>query len=1504
MKYSRKYIRTLKKKLLGCTVTIATSLMLIAGGKLALLNTPVNTLASIKNYISTALSGDKTSTIAETVGKTTVTTAEDGAIVCDSIVQGVRDCELDNGTYTFRVVGKTSDGTEESKDYKVELINEYEDVTYSLEEEQTARTVSLGDDTTDYKMLVVKYHKNLTIDAGVTVTATTVNNLTYKKGMYLCVMGNLTNNGEISMTARGTYNIAGENVYLWKNVDDTFEYVPALGATGGAALSVGRGAVANGRAGNSGTDRQTGGGGTGAGRNWMKTVTIGAGGRGTSYSGGSGSGAANSDGSSGGTAVSSAGSSIGGPGSNGVVSSKNSSGYGQVSLGGTGNPNGSNASYRISAKNYVQRRGTGGLLILYAHKLCNDGNITANGVMASTASPSSSNGRVDPGGSSGGGSVNIFADIVQNNKTITATGGASASSSSRGGAGGNGTVTIDQLYPDLNYSEKVIELRVGQNYNLDKSKLGLVNEHQASNSINLGKIEFESLDNSIATVKDNGEITANQVGKTKVRITDLDHDISTYVYVQVVNDVKIDVQEGKNFTVALKQNGTVWSYGLNTNGQLGIGNNDNQKEQIKVEGISDVKQIATGYSHALALTETGELYAWGLGTNGQLGDGQQSDSNVPVKVNVPGKVIKIDAYKNISTALDSNGNVYIWGENYSVLPMKVVFSQTVVDISGTVVLTTNGEVYDITDTENPTKVQGLSKIAKISAGQAHNLALDINGITYAWGTNTYGECGTATTGQILPTKIASNMYNISAGNQISILQDEEGKVYVLGNNANGQIGLNTTAKATALTEIILTENNEDGEESKQVEIESVSAGEGTHSGIIDVDGFVWHTGTNTYGESNLEDLTAVKTFNITGEEILTINQDDKIYLDIGESINVYCALEIDFNLKIDSVDTLQENFILTMENNDSLDLEDKTLTAKNYGTTTVTVTHKETQKSKTFEVRVIAKMESLVQGFRDANLKDGNYEVFIKDQIYNVELINYEGDMTYSLGEGETQKTIELGDDTQEYKTLIVKYHGDLTIDEGVTLTAKTVNGLTYKKGMYLCVMGDIYNNGTISMTARGTYNQKGENVYLWKNIDDTYEYVPAIGATGGASQSTTGKGAVLNGKAGNSGTDRQTGGGGTGGGRNWMKRITIGAGGTGTSYSGGSGSGAANSDGSSGGNATSGAGSSIGGAGGNGVVSSKNGSGYGQVSLGGTGNPNGSNASYRISASNYVERRGTGGLLIIYANDLYNNNTISSTGVMASTASPSKSYGRVDPGGSSGGGSINIFANIIQNTETITAQGGQSARLSSAGGAGGDGSVTINELGSVLNYAKKTLNLKEKENYNIERTKLSYTKLNKIQTEDLKLGTNITFDTLNQDIATVDASGRITAVAVGKTKIKITDNDNGYSTYIIVNVTKAGLTTPQIKAGTDFTIALKANGTVWSFGNNKNGQLGNNTQENSNEPVQVLINDTEELENIVDIGAGENSGVALNSSGEVYTWGLNVRDVEEEIQDPDVEAR
>lgn len=332
-------------------------------------------------------------------------TASDGAIICDSLVQGARDNDLPDGNYTFRVTGEINGG-EISKDYPVELINFYDDVTYSLDGGQTSKTISLGDTTTEHKTLIVKYHKNLTIDEGVKVTATNVSNLTYKKGMYLCVMGELTNNGKISMTARGTYNQAGEDVYLWKDKSGNYEYVPASGASGMPAIQpyLTIGTWVNGKDGNNGTDRGTGSGGQGGliqnGLNGATYSWMGASTGGTSYSGGNGSGGVvNTNGPANSQASVQASDNRGGN-----AYTYNSGAWVDWFAGGGAGIVGGNSSYYGSATSAGTdtkgQNGTGGLLVLYANSLTNEGTIESNGSNGAGANRAFGN---SYGGATGGG---------------------------------------------------------------------------------------------------------------------------------------------------------------------------------------------------------------------------------------------------------------------------------------------------------------------------------------------------------------------------------------------------------------------------------------------------------------------------------------------------------------------------------------------------------------------------------------------------------------------------------------------------------------------------------------------------------------------------------------------------------------------------------------------------------------------------------------------------------------------------------------------------------------------------------------------------------------------------------------------------------------------------------------------------------------------------------------------------------------------------------------------
>ena len=189
-------------------------------------------------------------------------------------------------------------------------------------------------------------------------------------------------------------------------------------------------------------------------------------------------------------------------------------------------------------------------------------------------------------------------------------------------------------------------------------------------------------------------------------------------------------------------------------------------------------------------------------------------------------------------------------------------------------------------------------------------------------------------------------------------------------------------------------------------------------------------------------------------------------------------------------------------------------------------------------------------------------------------------------------------------------------------------------------------------------------------------------------------------GYAGEDGIGRQTGGGGSGNSRaiGCSTRVWGGSGGKGTSYSGGTGGGGAQGYGTLSSWVYGKVGSSVGGAGGDGKYVN---SAESTICGIGTGNPGGTN--------------GTGGLLIIYANTVINNNTITANGIRAGNPDCVASYHYVY-GGSSGGGSINIFyANNIVLGSIKSAQGTNY----NTGGAGGAGTVSCGSIatGTYVEY-------------------------------------------------------------------------------------------------------------------------------------------------------------------------------------------
>jgi len=186
------------------------------------------------------------------------------------------------------------------------------------------------------------------------------------------------------------------------------------------------------------------------------------------------------------------------------------------------------------------------------------------------------------------------------------------------------------------------------------------------------------------------------------------------------------LEAGQDHSLALKSDGTVWAWGGNDFGELGVGTSGSGITLMprRINTLSGITAIDTFATHSLALKSDGTVWAWGGNSYGQLGNGTTGGiSNVPVQVSGLTSVATIAAGISHSLAIKSDGTVWAWGRN------------------------NYGQLGDGTTTDSnvPVQVSGLSGAVGVAAGEFHSLAAKSDGTIWAWGRNNYGQLGDGTT---------------------------------------------------------------------------------------------------------------------------------------------------------------------------------------------------------------------------------------------------------------------------------------------------------------------------------------------------------------------------------------------------------------------------------------------------------------------------------------------------------------------------------------------------------------------------------------------------------------------------------------------------------------------------------------------------------------------------------------------------------------------------------------
>ncbi|NDG29198.1 hypothetical protein EB118_03745 [bacterium] len=279
------------------------------------------------------------------------------------------------------------------------------------------------------------------------------------------------------------------------------------------------------------------------------------------------------------------------------------------------------------------------------------------------------------------------------------------------------------------------------------------------------------------------------------------------------------VSSGLNTNFAINSSGSLFGWGNNANGILGDGTTISRIVPQQI-GSSSWTFAAAGTVHSAAIRSGGTLFTWGLGTNGELGDGTTISKSSPVQIGSSSWIV-VAAAANRTAAIRSDGMLFTWGAAGALLgdsnllePMRIKsFSGTslfnyswnavssgashVSAIRSDGILFTWGsnvfyQLGDGTSINKSSPVQiGSSSWTTVSAGKYTTHAIRSGGTLFGWGANLYGQLGSSTFSPVYDSWTA-----VSASDSHVLAIKADGTLWAWGSNGSGQLGDGTVITRT------------------------------------------------------------------------------------------------------------------------------------------------------------------------------------------------------------------------------------------------------------------------------------------------------------------------------------------------------------------------------------------------------------------------------------------------------------------------------------------------------------------------------------------------------------------------------------------------------------------------------------------------------------------------------------------------------------------------------------
>ena len=299
----------------------------------------------------------------------------------------------------------------------------------------------------------------------------------------------------------------------------------------------------------------------------------------------------------------------------------------------------------------------------------------------------------------------------------------------------------------------------------------------------------------------------------------------------------------------MKDDGTLWAWGRNNNGQLGIGNTADQVYPQQVGEDTGWTGVACGFEHSVAIKSDGTLWSWGNNESGQLGLENTTNYNTPQKIGSDTDWSKVSCGSFFTVAIKTTRTMWSWGDG----------------AVGQLGLGTFG------DNQNSPQPIGLdTDWESVSCGGYHAIAIKTNGTMWSWGANERGQLGLDNSLQAAssPQQIGSdtNWSKVSCGGGHSIAIKTTGTMWSWGNNIRGQLGIGTSGLAANEEAPVQIEFPEGGGENIPNDEWVEPFCGANHSLATRQDGTLWSWGYNDFGQLGIgSDITQLNNPRIVGD---------------------------------------------------------------------------------------------------------------------------------------------------------------------------------------------------------------------------------------------------------------------------------------------------------------------------------------------------------------------------------------------------------------------------------------------------------------------------------------------------------------------------------------------------------------------------------------------------------------------------------------------------------------